>query len=124
MRRGPMSEDPQFTTVSMPDDYARQTDTAVVYAPVVRGGVTVGHVWASATEAAAGFLASPAAGTASRPAAIVWTRRLRESKAQGLTALEALRRWTGQADDPKAGHVPADAEGHAPNLAALEADKG
>ncbi|MFJ4779048.1 hypothetical protein [Streptomyces sp. NPDC088762] len=124
MRRGPMSEDPQFTTVSMPDDYAYRTETAVVYAPVIRGGVTVGHLWASTTEAAAGFLALPAAGTASRAAAFAWTDRLRESKAQGLTALEALRHWTGQPDDPKAGHVPADAEGQAPSLAALEAEKG
>lgn len=49
---------------------------------------------------------------------------MRESKAQGLTALEALRRWTGQPDDPKAGYVPTDAEGQAPDLAALEAVGG
>ncbi|MEV4437879.1 hypothetical protein AB0K09_02500 [Streptomyces sp. NPDC049577] len=119
-RRGPLSADPQFRTVYAPDDYARHTGTAVAYVPVIQEGVVLGHLWASPTDDAAGFVPAPAAGAAGLNAGVRWIGRLRQAKAEGLTALEALRYWTGRAgDDPRAGSVPAGSECEAPGLGAL-----
>jgi hypothetical protein len=102
-------------------DYASSTADAVRYLPVVLGGRTVGYLWASLSEDAASFLARPDAGADGVEAGALWVERLRESVREGLTSVQALRRWHGAPEDPRGGVIPADAEEQeAPSLRALE----
>ena len=120
MSRGPMSEDPQFRTVSAPDEFPWKTQSEVRFVPVQLQGVLIGYLWAAVTDDAAGFVARGAAGRAGLVADLEWTRRLRWAKANGLTPLQALRHWVGAEEDPKAGAVSGTEEG-APSTEALEA---
>lgn len=121
MPQGPMSEDPKFRTVSMPDTYQWETDSPVRYVPAMSGQRLLGYLWASVTDDATAFVPAKSAGMAGDNAGVAWIRRLRWAKANGISPLEALRRWAGQPEDPKCGQVPPDSEQEAASLADLRA---
>jgi hypothetical protein len=120
MQRGPMSEDPEFRTVSAPDNFPSSTDAAVRFVPVIRQGTVVGYVWAAVTDDAAGFVPRQAAGDAAFNTAVAWVRRFRWAKASGLAPSQVLGHWAGEPEDDKTGRVPENAEDTAPSLAALK----
>jgi ADP-ribosylglycohydrolase len=119
MRRGPMSEDPQFQTVSAPDDFAWTTDAAVRYVPVVKAGNLLGYLWAAVTDDAAGFVVREAQGSDAFNASAAWIERLRWAKSRGMTPLQALRHWAGAPADERAGTVTPGTEREAPDLTDL-----
>ncbi|WP_306368966.1 hypothetical protein [Nocardiopsis sp. CC223A] len=85
--------------------YAADTDGPVLHVPVVReDGTALGRLWVSRDGTAAGFL--PAAGAAGLNAKGAWVRRLIQARAEGLDAVQALRRWTGAPPDDRAGAIP------------------
>ncbi|GLZ14105.1 hypothetical protein Acsp04_43400 [Actinomadura sp. NBRC 104425] len=54
-------------------------------------------------------------------AGVPWVLRLREASIEGLTPLQALRKWKGAPEDPRGGATKADAqEQEAPSLEALK----
>lgn len=95
MRHGPMSEDPQFRTVSAPDEFGWTTDSAVLYVPVTRHGDVLGYLWSAVSDDAAGFAVRASQGSDALNASVAWVGRLRSAKAQGMTPLQALRSWAG-----------------------------
>jgi hypothetical protein len=102
--------------------YAFQTDTAVRYLPVTKGGTVLGYLWASETEDAADYQRRVPAGADGFRAGGLWISRLDRCKQEGLPPLEALRRWVGAPEDAQAGGIAADAqEQEAPSLDALKA---
>jgi hypothetical protein len=101
--------------------YSFQTDSAVRYLPVTKGGEILGYLWASDTEDAADYLRRLPAGAEGFRAGGLWLARLEQCKEEGLPALEALRRWIGVPEDPESGGIAADAqEQEAPSLEALK----
>lgn len=118
MRQGPMSEDPQFRTVSAPDDFAWTTDAPVRYVPVAKAGNLLGYLWAATTDDAAAFVVREAQGSDAFNASAAWVERLRWAKGRGMTPLQALRHWAGTPEDDRAGAV-AGPEREAPNLGDL-----
>ncbi|PYC73341.1 hypothetical protein C7C45_06560 [Micromonospora arborensis] len=117
--RGPMSEDPEFRTVSMPDNYPDTTTSPVRILPVRLGGRTIGYLWAAVTDDAAGFVERPDAGHVGLNARIGWVQRIRWAKANQVRPLQVLRQWAGKPEHAKAGFVPDVAAQEAPSLAAL-----
>ncbi|PRX03840.1 UNVERIFIED_ORG: hypothetical protein CLV66_109119 [Actinomadura viridilutea] len=107
---------------ALPQNYDGWTREPVVYLPVVLGGVQIGCLWASTRHKAAGFLYLPEAIDREEYfyASTIWWERLGEAYRQGLPAREAILRWRGAPEDPRAGGIPADArERELPSLAAL-----
>lgn len=119
MRRGPMAEDPQFRTVSAPDDFAWTTGSPVRYVPVAKAGELLGYLWAATTDDAAGFVVREAQGSDAFNASAAWVERLRWAKAQGMTPLQALGHWAVTSEDGRAGSVTPGAEHEAPDLDSL-----
>jgi len=118
-----MSQDPQFRTVSAPDDYSRTTASPVRYVPVTRQGRTLGYVWASTIDDAAGYIWRPDELPDSFNTGQHWLHRLRWAKANGLPPLAVLRHWAGAPEDEH-GYVAAEAEQEASSLQALKALAG
>ncbi|MCF2526130.1 hypothetical protein [Yinghuangia soli] len=79
-------------------------------------GQTLGYLWVSITEEAAGFVPADAAGDDGWNTAVAWSARLRRSKAEGLTALEALRAWTDMPEEPRTGRIPLGSARTAPSV--------
>ncbi|OLT23508.1 hypothetical protein BJF79_45955 [Actinomadura sp. CNU-125] len=75
------------------------------YYPIVRNGETVGYLWASKEDDAASCLRRLAKKEESLRAYHVWNERLKASKAEGLTPLQALRRWAGTDDGGEGGRL-------------------
>lgn len=121
MATGPMAQDPAFRTVHAPSRFPSATSSPVRCRAVTLRGRPVGYLWAATTDDAAGFVVRKAAGADAFNASVGWAERLRRAKANGLTPLQALRHWTGDAEDLKAGTVTDQEEEH-PTLAALEAE--
>jgi hypothetical protein len=91
--------------------YSFLTEGPIRYVPVTRGGHVLGYLWVSETEDAASYIPREAAGVEGIMAGRVWKSRLDNSKkVEGLSPMQALHRWTGKAEDPVAGAVPADVE--------------
>ncbi|TDQ52271.1 hypothetical protein [Actinorugispora endophytica] len=89
------------------------------YLPVTKDGVVVGYLWASTEEEAAGLLKASTVRTHTEGMRVFvfWAERLDSALADGLTALQALKRWGGAPEDPIGGAIPPDArEEIAPNL--------
>ena len=120
MRHGPLSEDPEFRTVSAPDEFGWTTESAVRFVPVLRGRKVLGYLWAAVSDDAADFAVAQPASDDSLNASVAWVDRLRWAKAKGLTPLAALRHWAGEPEDPRTGRVPADSEREAPTLGELK----
>ncbi|RKS74712.1 hypothetical protein BZB76_3229 [Actinomadura pelletieri DSM 43383] len=102
-------------------DYPASTDGPVRYYPVVLQGKVVGYLWASVADDAAYWQDRADAGALGYNAGVPWVLRLREAAREGLTPLQALRKWKGAPEDPRGGAIPADAEEReAPSLRALQ----
>ncbi|GAB3945095.1 hypothetical protein [Micromonospora vulcania] len=121
MIRGPMSEDPEFRPVSLPDNYPGTTTSAVRVLPVRLGGRTIGYLWAAVTDDAAGFVERPDAGHVGLNAGIGWVQRIRWARANQVRPLQLLRHWAGKPEHAKAGLVPDVAVQEVPSLAELRA---
>ncbi|MEV0153941.1 hypothetical protein AB0H57_09405 [Micromonospora sp. NPDC050686] len=116
-----MSEDPEFQTVSVPDNYPNTTTAPVRCVPVLLGERTIGYLWAAVTDDAAGFVPRPDAGPAGLNAGIGWVQRIRWAKANQVRPLQLLRHWAGKPEHARAGLVPDVAPAEAPSLAELRA---
>ena len=116
-----MSADPQFRTVSAPEEFPASTEGAVWFVPVTLRGTVVGYAWAAVTNDAAGYVPRAAAGDDGFNTGVVWVGRFRWAKANGLAPLEALARWAGEPEDELAGHVAAAARAEAASLSDLRA---
>ncbi|SEF44300.1 hypothetical protein SAMN04489712_10137 [Thermomonospora echinospora] len=90
-------------------DYPASTDGPVRYLPVTRGDTLLGYLWASAADDAAYYVGRTDAGADGWNAGVPWVLRLRRAQREGLTPLQALRRWKGAPEDPRAGTIAVDA---------------
>ncbi|MFD0691556.1 hypothetical protein [Actinomadura fibrosa] len=105
-------DDPAAADVPYPDvaprpGYETSTRKPVVYLPVTLDGELIGYLWAGTTDRAAGFVRRLEAASQSLEASIVWHQRLDEAHGEGLPAREAIRRWVGEPEHPRAGGIPA-----------------
>ncbi|MFI7101154.1 hypothetical protein ACIBK8_17490 [Streptomyces sp. NPDC050161] len=101
--------------------YSFLTESTVRYLPVTLDGAILGYLWASEVDDAADYEPRAAAAPAGLDAGLVWGPRLMQAWQEGLTPLQALRRWKGEAEHPEAGGITADAEERvAPTAEALE----
>lgn len=90
--------------------YSATAEGAVRYVPVTRGGEVVGYLWAEIDGEAASFRATVGDNMDGLGVSAAWDRRLRESYAEGLTPLAALRQWIGAPEDPRGGGISPDVE--------------
>lgn len=122
----PASDDPVPAAT-----FPGRTESSIQYLPVILGTVPLGYLWASTANDAASFVCLGGIDQAevqSRKAGTAWLERLRQSKAEGKTPLQALRYWTFEPEDPVAGAVPPGTEvqelSSLAELQALAAPKG
>ncbi|MGC0332333.1 hypothetical protein RKD23_005323 [Streptomyces sp. SAI-170] len=102
------------------DEYEESTDHPVRYFTVRRNGRTLGYVWASLGDDAAGYEPRTAAGEEAFRLGAAWLLRLRTAHRQGLTPLAALA-WSAQsAPSSQAGEIVEDTPQEAPSLDFLE----
>lgn len=102
------------------NEYEDTTDHPVRYFTVQRDGRTLGYVWASTGDNAAGYEPRTAAGDDAFEAGAGWVLRLREAHGRGLGSLEALD-WLRQSPpDPDLGRFSEEGPQEAPSLDALE----
>ncbi|MBW8485281.1 hypothetical protein [Actinomadura parmotrematis] len=92
-----------------PSGYETVTRKPVVYLPVELNGEPIGFLWASESDAAAGFVRRNDKLQAAWEAPLVWSERLARQHAAGLPARDAVRAWIGAPEDPRGGGVPAGA---------------
>lgn len=102
------------------DEYEQVTECPVLYFTVHRDGRTLGFVWASADDAAAGYVPRTAAGDEAFDAGAAWLLSLREAHAQGLAPLAALAWLTKRPARPEIGFIAEETPREAPSLDALE----
>ncbi|MFG1618172.1 hypothetical protein ACGFI3_35925 [Nonomuraea wenchangensis] len=115
-----LKDEPVFQTVLAPDSYPRTTASPIRYMPILKDDVVIGYLWAATTDDAAQYVPREQAGDPALDAAVAWTRRLRWAKANGVSPLAALRHWSGEPEDGRAGKVPVGRPFELPTLAALE----
>ncbi|MFC9510090.1 hypothetical protein [Streptomyces sp. NPDC057002] len=102
------------------DEYQEITEHPVRYFTIRRDGQTMGYVWASVGDEAAGYEPRTAAGEAAFEEGAEWLLRLRDAHGRGLNALAALD-WVAQSPPrPEGGLVVEDTPQMAPSLDALE----
>ncbi|MFF4182944.1 hypothetical protein ACFYZ9_07130 [Streptomyces sp. NPDC001691] len=87
---------PQFDNV---------TESPVNFQEVASDGTTIGYLWASASDDAAGYEPRTPMGQAALDAAVEWLGRLSEAKARGLSPTRALRELTSSRADSRGGAV-------------------
>ncbi|MDQ1007201.1 hypothetical protein QFZ82_001686 [Streptomyces sp. V4I23] len=105
---------------SSEDEYEETTEHPVRYFTIQRDEQTLGYVWASVADDAAGYEPRTAAGDAAFEAGAEWLLRLRAAHGQGLTPLSALE-WVAQRPPrPEIGLIAEDAPQEAPSLDSLE----
>ncbi|GAA0907079.1 hypothetical protein [Streptomyces thermoalcalitolerans] len=102
------------------DEYEVVTDHPVRYFTIRREGQTLGYLWASTGDEAAGYEPRTAAGDDAFDAGAQWVLRLRAAHEQGLTALAALDWATRQPPQPEIGEAAEDTPQEAPSLDALQ----
>jgi hypothetical protein len=102
------------------DEYEVITDCPVRYFTIRRDEQTLGYLWASTGDEAAGYAPRTAAGDAAFEAGVEWLLRLRDAHSRGLSALAALTWVTHSAPRPEIGLPVGDAPEEAPSLDALE----
>ncbi|GHE52165.1 hypothetical protein [Streptomyces capitiformicae] len=102
------------------NEYEDTTDHPVRYFTVQRDGRTLGYVWASTGDNAAGYEPRTAAGDDAFEVGAGWVLRLREAHGRKLDALEALD-WLRQAPPrPDLGRLSEERARETPSLDALE----
>ncbi|MFD9630218.1 MULTISPECIES: hypothetical protein [Streptomyces] len=87
---------PQFDNV---------TESPVNFFEVASDGTTIGYLWASASDDAAGYEPRTPLGEAALDAAVEWLGRLSEAKARGLSPTRALHELTSSRADSQGGAV-------------------
>ncbi|MFF8013735.1 hypothetical protein [Streptomyces sp. NPDC007929] len=102
------------------DEYQEITEHPVRYFSVQRDGRTMGYVWASVGDEAAGFEPRTAAGDGAFEVGAEWLLRLRAAHGQGLSALAALTWVARRGPRPEVGLVLEETPQVAPSLDALE----
>ncbi|MGA4842071.1 hypothetical protein [Streptomyces sp. G45] len=102
------------------DEYLETTDHAVRYYTIQREGRTLGYVWASVADNAAGYEPRSAAGDDAFAAGAAWLTRLRDAHGRGLTALAALDWLTHLPPLPDIGTIAENTPREASSLDALE----
>lgn len=101
-------------------EYEETTEHPVRYFTIQRDKQTLGYLWASVADDAAGYEPRTAAGEAAFEAGSGWLLRLRAAHGQGLTPLSALD-WVAQRPpSPEIGMISEDAPREAPSLDSLE----
>lgn len=100
--------------------YEDITDHPVRYFTVRRDDRTLGYVWASTGDNAAGYEPRTAAGDDAFEVGAGWVLRLREAHGRGLGSLEALDWLHRSPPSPDLGHFSEDLPQLAPSLDALE----
>jgi hypothetical protein len=90
-----------------PPEYSTSTRTAIRYLPVSLHGDVIGYLWGSVSDDAASYLRRHGAQETAEgfQSAVFWSKRLDEACAQGLTPLQAIRRWVGAPEDPRGGTI-------------------
>ncbi|SPE56235.1 hypothetical protein SNS2_2970 [Streptomyces netropsis] len=102
------------------DEYPEVTEYPVRYFTIQRDGRTLGFIWASAADNAAGYEPRTAAGDDAFEAGAGWMLRLRDAHSRGFTAPEALD-WVAQLPpQQEIGSIAEGAPQEAPSLDALE----
>jgi hypothetical protein len=105
----------RMTSVYSPPRYSNTTAGAVRYAPITVQGRVVAYLWAAVDNDAVAVIDRIDVGPDGFNTAVAWFKRLRDSKAQGLTPSEAFDHWRRHgAEDCTIGEVQ-----HAPSLQAL-----
>ncbi|MEU1941664.1 hypothetical protein ACFW95_09880 [Streptomyces sp. NPDC059474] len=108
------------TLPSTGTDYPNVTDSPVRFLRVQRRGETLGYVWASLANEAAGYEPRNAAGDDAFEAGTQWLLRLREACGEGLVPLDALGWLAELPPDPDTQTLIDSAVSEAPSLDALE----
>ncbi|MEV5280494.1 hypothetical protein [Streptomyces sp. NPDC051994] len=130
---GPAYDD-SWGTFEVPDQYRRLhsvipasdgeyeciTDHPVRYLTVEYAGHTVGYLWASVADDAAGFAPRVAVGDIAFQAGSEWLLALREAHSQGLTPLAALDWLAQRPPRPEIGLITASAPREVESLDFLE----
>lgn len=102
------------------DEYEQITEHPVRYFTIQRDGRTLGFVWASVGDAAAGYAPRTAAGDEAFDAGAAWLLNLREAHGRGLVPLAALD-WLAKCPArPEIGVIAEDTPQEASSLDALE----
>lgn len=102
------------------DEYQETTDHPVRYFTIQRDGQTLGYIWASVADDAAGYEPRTAAGDDAFEAGAGWLLRLRAAHGQGLPALNALD-WVAQRPPrPEIGLIAEETPREAASLDVLE----
>ncbi|MFC0597323.1 hypothetical protein [Streptomyces palmae] len=102
------------------DEYEETTDHPVRYHTVQRDGQTLGYVWASVADEAAGYEPRTAAGEDAFKAGAGWLLRLRAAHGQGMTALAALDWVAARPASQEIGLVAEETPRESPSLGFLE----
>ncbi|SCF94518.1 hypothetical protein [Streptomyces sp. Ncost-T10-10d] len=102
------------------DEYEQITEHPVRYFTIQRDGRTLGFVWASVGDAAAGYVPRTAAGDEAFDVGAAWLLSLREAHDRGLAPLAALD-WLAKCPTrPEIGVIAEDTPQGASSLDALE----
>ncbi|MCN9239909.1 hypothetical protein NGF19_03755 [Streptomyces sp. RY43-2] len=102
------------------DEYESYTEHPVRYFTVQREGRTLGFVWASVDDAAAGYVPRTAVGDEAFEVGAGWLLCLRQAYSQGLSPLAALN-WLAQGPShPELGLITEGSPREAESLDALE----
>jgi hypothetical protein len=111
--------DPPGRWVPPQTGYSIETKSPIVYVPIRKDDEIIGYLWAATHDDAAYFV--PRITTVEFRVVDAWISRLDQAKQEGLTPIQALRRWVGRDEEDDAGSIPADAEQReAPSLEMLE----
>jgi hypothetical protein len=113
------TEDLQPRLVGGPEDYAYNTEGPVRYLAVASDSGTLGYLWASDEDNAAGFEPRPGAGGDAFNAAVSWRGKLREAKNRGRTPTQALVDLAADPGTATMGRAVPGSEAEASSLRAL-----
>jgi ADP-ribosyltransferase exoenzyme len=108
-------DEPRMTIIAAPATYPDTTAGPVRYVPIVVRGRTVAYLWAADDNDAAGVVHRTDVGPDGFNTAVAWVRRLRASRADQRTPLDAFGDWCRRvAEGCDLGELH-----HAPSLSAL-----
>lgn len=87
------------------DGYRANTSESVRYCIVTLQGGEIGCLWGAVHDNTASFVRRLDGPEAAFRAPLVWSRRLRAATGEGLTPVQALRRWKGAPEDQEGGRA-------------------
>ncbi|MGI5137028.1 hypothetical protein [Streptomyces sp. CA-106110] len=100
--------------------YETQTELPVEFVEVASSGLTVGYLWGTDYDDAAGYEPYTPAGQAALDAGEEWLARLSEAKERGLSPSEALRELSSLPGNARSGAVLPGSLRRAPSLEKLQ----